>query len=96
MPQFLVAIQLPDDYDPSRESEAMIQDIHALNEEMIAAGIRMFAGGLEPASKAKTVRKQGGGDVIVTDGPFAETKEHIGGFWIVEAADMDGALAWAR
>ncbi len=96
MPQYLVAIQHPDNYDSSLEGEAMIRDIHVLNEEMDAAGARFFAGGLEPASKAKSLRKQAGGGVIVTDGPYLETKEHIGGFWILEAADMDEALAWAR
>ena len=96
MPQFLVAIQHPDNYDASREDEAMIRDIHALNEELDAAGARLFAGGLEPASKAKSLRKQANGEVIITDGPYAEAKEHIGGFWILEAADLDQALAWAH
>ena len=96
MPQYLVAIQHPNNYDPSLEGEAMIRDIGALNEEMDAAGARFFAGGLEPASKAKSLRKRTGGDVVITDGPYLETKEHVGGFWILEAADMDEALAWAR
>ena len=96
MPQYLVAIQHPDNYDPSLEGEAMIRDIRALNEEMDAAGARFFAGGLEPAAKAKSLRKQPGGEVVITDGPYLETKEHVGGFWILEAADMDEALAWGR
>ena len=96
MPQYLVAIQHPDNYDPSLEGEAMIRDIGALNEEMDAAGARVFAGGLEPAAKAKSLRKQPGGEVVITDGPYLETKEHVGGFWILEAADMDEALAWGR
>ncbi len=96
MPQFLVAIQHPDDYDPSLEGEEMVRDIHALNEELAAAGARVFAGGLETASMAKSLRKQPDGEVIITDGPYAEAKEHIGGFWILEAADVDEALAWAR
>jgi hypothetical protein len=96
MPQYLVAIQLPDDYDPSREDEEMMRDIHALNEEMEAAGARVFAGGLEPVRMAKSVRKQPKGDVVITDGPYTEAKEHIGGFWIIEAADLDEVLAWAR
>jgi len=96
MPQFLIAIQHPDNYDSSQEGEAMIRDISALNQEMDAAGARFFAGGLEPASKAKSLRKQPGGQVIVTDGPYLETKEHIGGFWILECADMEEALAWGR
>ena len=96
MPQYLVAIQHPDNYDPSLEGEAMIRDINALNQEMDAAGARFFAGGLEPAAKAKSLRKQPGGEVIITDGPYLETREHVGGFWILEAADMDEALEWAR
>lgn len=96
MPHFLVAIQHPDDYDPSLEGEEMIRDIHTLNEEMVAAGARLFAGGLGPASKAKTLRKQPDGEVALTDGPYLEAKEHVGGFWIIEAADMDEALVWAR
>ena len=96
MPQYLVAIYHPDDYDPSVETEATIEDIHALNREMIAAGARKFACGISPAAKAKTVRKQPDGRVLVTDGPYTETKEHIGGFWILEAANLDEALAWAK
>ena len=96
MPQYLVAIQLPDNYDPSLEDEAMIRDISALNEELDAAGARFFAGGLAPAAKAKSLRKQPGGEVVITDGPYLEAKEHIGGFSILECAEMDEALAWAR
>src|SRR5271169_561659 len=94
MPQYLVCNYLPDNFDPSAVTEAMIEEIHALNREMIAAGVRKFACGISPASNAKTVRKQPDGTVLVTDGPYTETKEHMGGFWIPEAADMDEALAW--
>jgi hypothetical protein len=96
MPQYLVAIHHPDNYDASLEDEAMGRDIDVLNEEMIAAGVRVFAGGLHPASSAKSLRAQPGGKVLVTDGPYLETKEHIGGFWILEAADLDEALKWGR
>jgi hypothetical protein len=96
MAQYLVAIHHPDNYDPSKEGEAMISEIHALNREMIAAGVRIFAGGLSAASNAKSLRAQPGSKVLITDGPYLETKEHIGGFWILEAADMDEALAWGR
>ena len=96
MPQYLVAIHHPDDYDPSTEGEEMIRDIDVLNEEMKAAGARFFAGGLSAASKAKSLRKQSGGAVVITDGPYLEAKEHIGGFWILDAANMDEALAWGR
>lgn len=96
MPQYLVAIHHPEDYDPSLEGEAMISDIHALNEEMEAAGARFFAGGLESPDKARSLRKQTDGQVVVTDGPYLEAKEHVGGFWILQAADMEEALAWGR
>jgi hypothetical protein len=96
MPQFLVAIHLPDDYDPSKESEATVRDITALNKEMIAAGVRTYVGGLESAGKAKSLRAQPDGEVLVTDGPYIESKEHVGGFWILETADLDAALAWGR
>jgi len=96
MPQYLVAIQHPDNYDSSAEGEAMIRDIGALNQEMDAAGARFFAGGLEPPAKAKSLRKKPSGEVVITDGPYLETKEHVGGFWILEAADMEEALAWGR
>jgi hypothetical protein len=96
MPQYLFAIYLPDDFDPSRVDEAMVRDIDALNEEMDAKGMRIFAGGLCPASSAKSLQAQPDGKLLITDGPFLETKEHIGGFSILEAADLDEALAWAR
>ena len=100
MPQFLVAIHLPDDFDPSAgdkaELEATSRDISALNKEMIAAGVRKFAGGLAPARQATTLRAKSDGAVLMTDGPYLETKEHVGGFWILETADLDEARAWGR
>ncbi|RYG22966.1 hypothetical protein EON82_15520 [bacterium] len=96
MPQYLVAIHHPDDYDPSVEDEAMTRDIDVLNEEMIAVGARFFAGGLHSPSKAKSLRAQPDGKVLVTDGPYIESKEHVGGFWILNCAEMDEALEWGR
>jgi hypothetical protein len=96
MTQYLVAIYRPDDYDPSVETEAMSRDIDALNDEMVAAGVRIFVGGLSPASSARSLRAQPDGKVLVTDGPYTETKEHIGGFWVLEAADLNKALALGR
>jgi len=96
MPQYLVCNYLPYDFDPSTVTEAMMEEIHALNRELIAAGARKFACGISPAANAKTVRKQPDGRVLITDGPYTETKEHMGGFWILEAADLNEALAWAK
>ena len=94
--KYLVAIHHPDGYDGSTESEAMGRDIDVLNEEMAAAGARFFAGGLQPAGMAKSLKRQPDGKVIVTDGPYLETKEHIGGFWILDAATLDEALDWGQ
>jgi hypothetical protein len=96
MPHYLVAIHHADDYDAGREDEAMHRAIDALNEDMVAAGIRIFVGGLQPAGKAISVRRQPDGGLLVTDGPYLETKEHIGGFWVLECADRQEALAWGR
>jgi hypothetical protein len=96
MPRYLVAGYLPDDYDPSVETEETMLAIHALNAEMEAAGALKFACGISPASSARTLRKQPNGTVLVSDGPYIETKEHIGGLLLLEAADMDEAVAWAR
>lgn len=96
MPQYMVCNYMPDDFDPSTVTEAMMEEIHALNRELIAAGSRKFACGIAPPAAAKTLRRQANGKVLVTDGPFTETKEHIGGFWILECANMDEALGWAK
>jgi hypothetical protein len=93
MPQFLVNGYLPDDFDPSQMDESVGQAIHALNKEMIAAGVRKFACGL---GVAKSLRTKADGEILITDGPYLEAKEHVGGFWILECADMDEAMAWAR
>ena len=93
MPQYLVAGYMPDDFDPSTVTEETGRKIHALNEEMEAKGVMKFACGL---GAAKSLRAQPNGKALVTDGPYLETKEHIGGFWILECADMDEAVAWAR
>lgn len=95
MTQYLVAIHHPDGYDGSSEDEAMHRDIDRLNDEMVAAGIRLFVGGLKPAGEARAVRRRGR-DLMITDGPYLETKEHIGGFWVLDLPNMDEALAWGR
>jgi hypothetical protein len=94
MPQYLVAIHHSDNYDPSLEGEAMHRDIDVLNDEMVAAGARIFVGGMQAARNAKSLRKQPDGKVVITDGPYLETKEHVGGFWVLKAADLDEALEW--
>src|SRR3569832_289571 len=94
--RYLVAIHHPDNYDPSVEDEAMSREIDELNDEMVAAGVRTFVGGLHPVTRAKSLRAAPDGKVLVTDGPYLETKEHIGGFWVLECATRDEAVEWGR
>jgi hypothetical protein len=74
--------------------QQMFKDVDAFNDELRTAGAWVFGGGLHPADTATVVRVTNG-DVLTTDGPFAETKEQLGGFWIITAPDLDAALAWA-
>lgn len=95
--KYLVAIHHPDDYDGSvSEDKAMHRDIDELNEEMVAVGVRVFVGGLQSPSCARSLRAQPDGKVLITDGPYLETKEHVGGFWVLECDDLDEALEWGR
>ena len=84
MPQYLVAIHHPDNYDLSVEDEAVGRDIDVLNEEITAAGIKVLVGGLHPVKNAKSLRAQPGGKVLITDGPYPDTKELIGGLWVLD------------
>ncbi len=93
MPQYLVSTYFPADFDPSTVDEAAIEGIHALNREMDAAGVTKFACGL---GAAHALRKQPDGDLLLTDGPYLEAKEHVGGVSILECADLDEVLKWAR
>ncbi len=74
--------------------QQMYKDVDAVNAELQASGAWVFAGGLHPPATATVVRISGG-EVLTTDGPFAEAKEQLGGFWVIKAADLDEALAWA-
>jgi len=76
--------------------EPIVRDLAALNDEMRAAGAWVFAGGLHDPSTATVVRPREDDEFVVTDGPFAEGKEFLGGFTIVRAPDLDAALAWGR
>ena len=96
MKQYLLAVHMVDG-EPVPSAEQMqqaYQAVDAFNDELKAAGAWVFAGGLHPPATASVVRAQGG-KVITTDGPFAETKKQLGGFWVVKAPDLDAALAWA-
>jgi hypothetical protein len=74
--------------------QQMFQQVSAFNETLQSTGTWVFGAGLAPISSATVVRNVGG-DVSMTDGPFAETKEHVGGFYIIDVADLDAALDWA-
>ena len=96
MRQYLLSVAMVDGA-PARsheDAQQAYEQTARFNEELQSAGAWVFGGGLLPASSATVVRTEGS-DVMVTDGPFTESKEHIGGFWVIEAADLDAALAWA-
>jgi hypothetical protein len=96
MKQYLLAVHHAEGGTGLSEEEMQqsFKDVDAFNAELQSAGAWVFAGGLYPPSTATVVRAQGG-QVVTTDGPFAETKEQLGGFWIITAADLDAALGWA-
>jgi hypothetical protein len=95
MTQYLLTIYQPDGGPPPPEFMApVIRDLHTLNQELKAAGAWVFSRGLHAPSTATVVRARDG-DTMITDGPYVEGKEHVGGFWIVQAEDLDAALAWA-
>lgn len=79
---------------PPEVMQQAYEAVDAFNAELRAEGAWVFAGGLHPPTTAKVVRVRDG-EVVTTDGPFAETKEHLGGFWVLQAADLDAALGWA-
>jgi hypothetical protein len=96
MKQYMLSVHSVDgEPSPSTETmEKVYRDVNVLNAELQATGAWVFAGGLHPPNTATVVRIQDG-EVLTTDGPFAEGKEHIGGFWVIKAPDLDAALALA-
>jgi hypothetical protein len=96
MPQYLLSVHHSPDAPPPppEEMQKAFKQVDEFNAEIMAAGAWVFAGGLH-APEIATVVNAKDGDVVITDGPFAETKEHLGGFWIITAPDLDAALAWA-
>jgi hypothetical protein len=96
MKRYLLSVYQPDgDPPPPEVLDKVMRDLGAWNQELRAAGAWVFTGGLHPASAATVVRLQDG-DVVTTDGPFVEGKEHVGGFTIIAAPDLDSALEWGR
>lgn len=96
MTQYLMAVH--HDYDapppPDDEMQQVYGDVDVFNKKLTDAGAWVFGGGLEAPSTATVVRSEGG-EVLTTDGPYAEAKEVLGGFWVIEAPDLDAALSWA-
>jgi hypothetical protein len=96
MKQYLLSVYQPDGNPPPPEVlEPITANLDALNQEMKAAGAWVFSGGLHPPSTATVLRAKNG-DMLMTDGPYAEGKEHLGGFTIIKAPDLDSALEWGR
>lgn len=94
MPQYLLSIIQPDGPEPSAEFLApILRDLDQVNRAMRDAGVWVFAAGLHPPDTA-TVLSLADGEVLTTDGPFAEGKEHVGGFTVIQADDLDVALEW--
>ncbi len=94
MPQFLLSVWHDEEYEldfSSPDAQRQGAQVGAFNEELQRSGAWVFAGGLRPASSATVVRSSAG-EVSMTDGPYAETKEQMGGFWVIQTGDMDAAL----
>jgi hypothetical protein len=95
MKQYLLTIYQPDGVTPPPEFlDRVMSDLGAIEDDMRADGAWVFSGGLHQASTATVVRQKGS-EVLMTDGPYTESKEHVGGLWIVKAPDLDAALGWA-
>ena len=97
MKQYLLSVHGSEDvsvYADEVEMQRAFEQVGAFNDELMAAGSWVFGGGLYGASTATVVTVKDG-ETITTDGPYLETKEHIGGFWVINAPDLDAALAWA-
>jgi hypothetical protein len=98
MTQYMLSVHYAGDGTPpyanDEDMQKAFRQVNEFNEELQAAGQWVFGGGLHDPEVATVVRTEGG-DVVMTDGPFAETKEQLGGFWVIEAPDLDAALALA-
>lgn len=92
--QYLLAVHSDFDAPPPEDVEAIFADVDAYNKQLADAGVLVFVGGLTPPSQALVVRTKGG-KAVLQDGPFAETKEVLGGFWVVDVDDRDAAVDWA-
>lgn len=97
MSHYLLSLYQPDGIVPPPEFlEPVMRRLDELNREIQAAGSFVFTGGLHQPDSATVVRPRDAADALLTDGPYVESKEHVGGLWIVTAEDLDGALGWGR
>lgn len=101
MPEYLLSVYGDEAEFAAMEAQPevvqqMYADVGKFNQRLRDAGAWVFAGGLHPSTTATVVRSQKDGDVLTTDGPYIESKEKLGGFWIIKASDLDAALSWAR
>ncbi|WP_210481286.1 YciI family protein [Naasia sp. SYSU D00948] len=97
MTHYLLSLYQPDGIVPPPELlEPVMQRLDEVNREIQAAGSWMFTGGLHQPDTATVVRPRDAADPLLTDGPYVESKEHVGGFWIIRAEDLDAALGWGR
>lgn len=97
MPNYLLSIYQPDGPTPPPEFlEPIIRDVEAVRQEMVKAGVWVFSDGLHAPDTATVVRRAADGEILTTDGPYVEGKEHLGGFTIVNVPDLDAALEWGR
>ena len=96
MKMYLLSVYQPDGEPPPPEVlEPIMRQVHALQDELKAAGAWVFSGGLHDPGTATVVRVKDG-EILTTDGPYIEGKEHIGGFTVIKAPDLDAALEWGR
>jgi hypothetical protein len=95
MAQYLLAVHYGDLPSPE-EFQQLCVDVPAFNAKLEDSGAFVFQGGLRSPETTATVVRQSGDDFLITDGPYTETKEHLGGFWIIDVADLDAALGWAK
>ncbi|GAA1606764.1 YciI family protein [Kribbella sancticallisti] len=96
MKQYLLSIYQPDGPAPEPEVlEPIMKNLAAFNDDLREAGAWVFAAGLHPPNTA-TVLQSKGDEVLVTDGPYTEGKEHLGGFTVIQVEDLDEALTWSR
>lgn len=93
--KYMLSVHMQDEAPTEEQMQQAFKDVDALNQELMEKGKWVFGGGLHPAETATVVAVKGD-EVVTTDGPFGESKEHVGGFWVIECEDLDEALAWAR